>query len=153
MHIRVESEEDYDVVRSLNTAAFETSAEAKLVDILRAQAHPTVSLVTEIDGSVVGHILFSPVTLEGHSDTLVMGIGTALVREGLNQCRQAGVQGVVVLGHPSYYPRFGFKPSSEFGISCEYDVPEDVFMVMELHQNALRGKSGMIRYHAAFNDV
>jgi putative acetyltransferase len=167
MIIRVESETDIDGVRALNTAAFETSAEAKLVDILRAQAHPIISLVSEVDGIIVGHILFSPVTLEGDADLLIMGlgpmaaapthqrkgIGTALVREGLAHCRQAGAQAVVVLGHPTYYPRFGFKPSSTFGIRSTYDVPEDVFMVMELHPHALRGKNGLVRYHPAFNEI
>jgi len=167
MLIRVESEEDQDAVRALNTAAFETSVEAQLVDILRAQAHPIVSLISEIEGEVVGHILFSPVILDGDAEFLMMGlgpmavapthqrmgIGTALVREGLTQCRQAGTQAVVVLGHPTYYPRFGFKPSSTFGIRCVYDVPEDVFMAMELHANTLRGKGGLVRYHPAFNEV
>ena len=167
MLIRVEAEADIDDVRALNTAAFETSAEAILVDILRTQAHPIVSLVAEMDGIVVGHILFSPVTLEGNRNLLIMGlgpmaaapthqrmgIGTALIREGLTHCRQIGAQAVVVLGHPTYYPRFGFKPSSTFGLRCTYEVPEDVFMVLELHPHTLRGKSGLIRYHSAFDEI
>lgn len=165
--IRVETEKDQEAVTSLNLAAFETRAEADLVDALRAQAHPTVSLVAEMDGNVVGHILFSPVTLEAHPELLMMGlapmavdpdhqrtgIGSALVREGLAQCQELGACAVVVLGHPTYYPRFGFKPSSTFRIRCEYGVPEDVFMVMELRPGALDGKSGIVRYQAAFNDV
>jgi putative acetyltransferase len=165
--IRVETKKDREAVTSLNLAAFETRAEADLVDALRVQALPIVSLVAEIDGDVVGHILFSPVTLEEHPELLIMGlapmavdagyqrmgIGGALVREGLAQCREVGACAVVVLGHPTYYPRFGFKPSSKFGIGCEYDVPEDVFMMQEMQSGSLNGKSGIVRYHAAFKDV
>jgi predicted acetyltransferase len=72
------------------------------------------------------------------------GVGSALVRAGLEQCRQLGA--VVVLGHHAYYPRFGFSPSTRFGIGCEYDVPADAFMVFELHAGFLRGASGKVRY-------
>ena len=82
-----------------------------------------------------------------------MGIGGSLIREGLARCREVGACAVVVLGHPTYYPRFGFNPSSRFGIGCEYDVPDDVFMVQELRPGSLNGKSGIVRYHAAFKDV
>ena len=81
------------------------------------------------------------------------GIGSHLVREGLARCRAAGVAGVVVLGHAEYYPRFGFVPAQQFGLRCEYDVPADVFMALELTQGALRGVSGLVRYHAAFAAV
>jgi putative acetyltransferase len=75
------------------------------------------------------------------------------VRAGLEQCRQLGVAAVAVLGHSAYYPRFGFVPSTRFGISCEYEVPEDVFMVLELQAGVLVGASGTATYHAAFGDV
>jgi putative acetyltransferase len=81
------------------------------------------------------------------------GIGSALVNEGLKQCRQLGFSAVVVLGHAEYYPRFGFTPASRFGLGCEYDVPDDVFMVLELEQGALNGKAGTIHYHPAFASV
>lgn len=64
-----------------------------------------------------------------------------------------GFGAVVVLGHPEYYPRFGFSPSSHFGIGCEYQVPEDVFMAMELQAGYLRDATGTIKYHAAFRGV
>ena len=76
-----------------------------------------------------------------------------MVRAGLDACAKRGVGAVVVLGHPEYYPRFGFLPSSRFGIGCEYDVPEDVFMVKELQRGYLRGVTGIIKYHAAFGNV
>jgi putative acetyltransferase len=81
------------------------------------------------------------------------GIGSLLVLEGLKRCRGAGVAAVVVVGHAAYYPRFGFVPGSRFSIRCEYDVPDDVFLARELHDGALRGVSGTVRYHPAFASV
>ena len=167
MLIRDEMESDRDAVRVLNEAAFENDAEARLVDALREQAAPLVSLVAEQDGAIVGHILFTPVTLSGHEALTIMGlapmavaparqrqnIGSALVRAGLDRCRALGAGAVVVLGHPAFYPRFGFAPSSRFGIGCEYDVPEDAFMVVELEPGFLRGAPGTIRYHAVFRNL
>ncbi len=167
MLVREEDESDQDAVHAVNVSAFETSAEADLVDALRAQAQPIVSLVAEEGGEVVGHIMFSPVSLPEHPNLKLMGlapmavtgqhqrkgIGSALVRAGLEQCKQLGITAVVVLGHPEYYPRFGFAASSRFGIDSEYDVPEDVFMAMELQPGALNGRTGRVKYHAAFGDL
>ena len=167
MRIRAEEPADVATVREINAGAFETSAEADLVDLLRAQASPVVSLVADLDGRVAGHILFSPVTLDGQAHPLIMGlapmavasgnqrqgVGSALVREGLERCRQLGATAVVVLGHHDYYPRFGFVPASRYGVRCEYDVPDDVFMALELRAGALDGKPGTIRYHAAFAEL
>jgi len=167
MLIRAEKESDRDAVFAVNLSAFETPAEATLVDVLREQAQPVLSLVAEKNGNVVGHIMFSPVSLSENPDLKVMGlapmavapehqrkgIGSALVRAGLEQCRQLGFVAVVVLGHPEYYPRFGFSPSSRFGIDSEYEVPEEVFMAMELESEALSGKTGRVKYHNAFSKV
>jgi len=167
MHIRPERPADIAAVRAVNRAAFETDAEADLVDALRDQADPTVSLVADDAGRIVGHILFSPVTLTGHADLKIMGlapmavlptqqrrgIGSALVRAGLERCTELGCAAVIVLGHAQYYPRFGFIPASRFGIACEYDVTDDVFMALELEPQILRGRTGTIRYHAAFGLV
>jgi len=167
MLIREEREGDRASVRAVNTAAFETDAEARLVDALRERADPYVSLVAEEDGAVVGHIMFSPVVIEGSTDLRVMGlapmavgpghqrrgIGSALVREGLDRCRVLGVEAVVVLGHPDYYPRFGFLTASRFGIRSEYDAPDEAFMLLELARGALDGVSGVARYHDAFSDL
>ena len=167
MLIRVERPEDREAVHALNAAAFPTPAEADLVDTLRERASELVSLVAERDGHVIGHILFSPVVLAGHPgvrayglapmavapDEQRGGIGSALVRAGLERCAQRGVSSVVVLGHPEFYPRFGFEPASRFGIGSEYDVPDEVFMALELRPGSLDGKTGTIRYHAAFNEM
>ena len=167
VQVRVENESDLQAIRAVNQSAFETPSEAKLVDALRKQAQPIVSLVAEEDGQVVGHIMFSPVSLPTHSDFKIMGlapmavapehqnkgIGSALVKAGLDQCKQLGFSAVVVLGHPNYYPRFGFSPASKFCIESEYDVPDEVFMAMELMPDGLSGKSGKVRFHNAFSDV
>jgi putative acetyltransferase len=165
--VRSEQDNDRAAVRAVNAAAFESTAEADLVDALREQARPLVSLVAESGGIVVGHILFSPVTIDGRADLQIMGlapmavspeqqrrgVGIALVRAGLERCRKLGVGAIVVLGHPSYYPRFGFQPAARFAIGCEYDAPEDAFMLLELQPGYLRGVSGTARYHAAFKGL
>jgi len=167
MRVRSEESGDHAPIRSLNTAAFGRSAEADLVDTLRDTVNPLVSLVAEVGGTIVGHILFSPVSLTECEHLRVMGlgpmavgrehqrrgVGSALVRKGLRQCQRLGCQAVVVLGHPEYYPRFGFVPAVQHSIRSEYDVPDDVFMVTELEAGALRGVSGVARYDAAFRSV
>lgn len=167
MLIRAEQEEDRAVVHAVNLSAFETASEADLVDALREQAQPVVSLVAEDKGAIAGHIMFSPVSLSGHPGLKMMGlapmavvpeqqrkgIGSALIRAGLEQCKQLGFIAVVVLGHPEYYPRFGFTPSTRFGIVSEYEVPEEVFMATELQPAALSGRTGTVKYHAAFGSV
>ena len=164
MIVRPEHEQDRSTIHDVTSLAFGTSAEADLVDTLRVEVQPVVSLVAEVGGVVVGHIMFSPVSLSESPALAVMGlapmavspahqrtgVGTALVREGLVQCRQQGAVAVVVLGHPDYYPRFGFAPASRFGIDSEYSVPDDVFMALELSPGALDGARGRIRYHPAF---
>jgi putative acetyltransferase len=164
MVIRLEEPRDIPAIHQVNRQAFETAVEADLVDALRRQADPLVSLVAIVDDAVAGHILFSPVTLSSDPQARIMGLapmavlparqrqglGTALVRAGLEACRHLASEAVVVLGHAEYYPRFGFAPASRYGLSCEYDVPDEVFMATELTPGALNGKSGVIRYHAAF---
>jgi putative acetyltransferase len=81
------------------------------------------------------------------------GIGSALVRDGLETCKRIGASAVVVVGHATYYPRFGFASASRFGLRCQYDVPDDVFMATELDPGALKGVAETIRYHPAFDTV
>ncbi len=167
MIVRVEQRQDCPSVRAVNTLAFESAAEANLVDALRERAHPVVSLVAEEASEVIGHIMFTPVSLGGCPELKVMGlapmavapahhrkgIGTALVRAGLEHCRQLGFGAVVVLGHSSYYPRFGFQPSARFGIGSEYEAPEEAFMLVELQPGYMQGATGTVKFHAAFRDV
>jgi len=163
--VRPETPADYASVRRVHEYAFEQAAEADLVEALRRTVRSYLSLVAEVDGRVVGHIFFSPVTVEsgpaaftalGLAPMAVLpehqrrGVGTALVRQGLAACAASGHPLVVVLGHPSYYPRFGFEPAAPRGLRSEYDVPDEVFMVAELEPGALAGRGGLVKYHAAF---
>ena len=167
MRIRPETDADHATVRAVNEAAFETPAEADLVEGLRRRDISLISLVAEVEGVVVGHILFSPVSLAAHDHLNLMGlapmavvpdyqrkgIGSALVRQGLVRCKDLGICAVVVVGHAEYYPRFGFVSAERYGLRCEYDVPADVFMVAELEGGALTGASGLVRYDDAFAGV
>jgi putative acetyltransferase len=159
-----------------------------LVDRLRTTASPYVSLVAVASdvseeerqhvsrsarrhvsrAEVVGHIFFSPVTVEraprqalwmGLAPMAVQperqrrGIGSALVRGGLAACRALGAHGVVVLGHPQYYPRFGFAPAARFGLRSTYSVPDDTFMALELAPGARASVGGLVRYAPAFDEL
>ena len=166
--VRAEKTEDRDAVHRVNELAFGQSNEADLVDALRTNASPLISLVAIAEEQVVGHICFSPVTIEsdvgvftamGLAPMAVLpeyqnqGIGSQLVRAGLKECQSVGHYIVVVLGHPNYYPRFGFAPASLKGLRSEYDVPDEVFMVTELVPGALGGRSGFVKYHSEFAKV
>ncbi len=167
MRIRDEQPSDFAAIHALNARTFPTDAEARLVDALREAADPVVSLVAEQDRTLIGHIMFTPVTLDENPALRLMGlapmavaeayqrsgVGSALVREGLERCRALGAQAVVVLGHSSYYPKFGFLSSVSFGIKSEYDVDSEVFMAMELQPGALAQVSGTVRYHPAFATI
>ena len=162
--VRAETAADIDAIANLTRHAFNNEAEVKLITTLRQQCDDCVALVAEQHGKVVGHILFSPATLEHYPDTRLMvlapmavsnvlqhqGIGSALVRAGLEQCKKRGIQAVVVLGHPAYYPRFGFVPASGYGIRCPWPVADEAFMLLQLTDAALSGKTGQVLYHPAF---
>jgi putative acetyltransferase len=166
--IRVELEGDRQGVRQVNEAGFGQPAEADLVDALRSAGAAEVSLVAEADGQIVGHILFSPISVAeaGESQRIAglapmavlpsyqrRGIGPLLVKQSREDCRRAGVQAVVVLGHPDYYLRLGFRRASTFGLRCEFDAPDEAFMALELTPNVLSGNGGEIRYHPAFKNA
>jgi putative acetyltransferase len=168
MIVRREKTEDIPFIFKVNIESFSTDAEANLVDMLREQALPLISCVAEDEGTIVGHILFTPVTLIDQNPSVSLaglgpmavlpayrnkGVGTLLVEQGLEECRKEGFGAVVVLGHEDYYPRFGFVPSVAYGISSNYDVPPEMFMIMELKKKALKGLQGIITYHQLFNGV
>ena len=168
MEIRYEKPGDISAIHRVNEAAFETGAESDLVDALRDKKAHIISMVAEKENRIIGHILFSPVTLtaEGSEVTLLglapmavlpgyqkQGIGSKLVDNGLEESRRKGYPAVVVLGHPDYYPRFGFVPSRKYSITSEYDVPPEVFMIIELQPGILAGKSGIAKYHEAFAEL
>ena len=166
--VRAEAPEDHGAVRRVNELAFEGGTEANLIDALRENGAAHVSLVAEDAGEVVGHILFSPVTVESAGvdweatglapmsvlpDFQGRGVGSALVREGLKECLRRGQEIVFVLGHADYYPRFGFRTAGPLGVTCEFPSPEENFMVAELRPGALAGRKGLVRYRPEFQDV
>ncbi|HET9831751.1 MAG TPA: N-acetyltransferase [Vicinamibacterales bacterium] len=167
VEIRAERTDDVVAIRDVNLHAFGGPGESRLVDALRAANKAVVSLVAEADGQVVGHILFSPVTITncplsfrgvGLAPMSVLpefqsrGIGSRLVREGLAACKQAGYDIVVVLGHVGYYPRFGFARATDHGLENEYGAV-DAFMVLELNKGALKTISGLVRFAPEFQEA
>ena len=167
VRIRPETADDIPAIHQVNVAAFGRSGEADLVDALRRREAYILSLVAEKDGQVVGHILFTPVRIVGEQeweavalgpvavlpDYQSRGIGAQLIRAGMAACHERGDDIVAVLGHPAYYPRFGFAPSARVGIKSEYNVPDEVFMITELRQGALAGRTGVVKYQPEFNEV
>ncbi|MCK4898277.1 MAG: N-acetyltransferase, partial [Anaerolineales bacterium] len=149
--IREETLSDQDAVRQINELAFEQGPEATLVDKLRASCDRYVSFVAVDQGAVIGHILFTPVTLDGSSVVGMglapmgvlpshqrQGVGSLLVRHGLDYLRQSGCPFVIVLGHPNYYPRFGFEPASRYKLSSQWEgVPDEAFMVVVFDNKVL----------------
>ena len=166
MDISIRLEEPHDVVAvgETNEQAFGTRLEAALVDTLRGTPD-SIALVATVDDRVIGHILFTPVTIEPATAVSVAGlapmsvrptyqregVGGQLIRAGLEECRRRGYKAVVVVGHPEYYPRFGFVPAHTKGLACEFPVPPEAFMVLELYADALAGVCGVVRYRPEFS--
>ncbi|MBV9507393.1 MAG: N-acetyltransferase [Acidobacteriia bacterium] len=163
LYIRYEQPSDGEQIRNVNEAAFGCSDEAELIDRLREEKVILLSLVAEVDGQIVGHILFSRMLIEttqgpvpavslapmavlpdhqGHQ------VGSQLVRRGLAELRERGERVVIVLGHEEYYPRFGFSPEKARYLDSPF--PPDAFMALELSDGALAGVHGTVRYPAAF---
>ena len=167
--IREEQPGDEASIRTVNRRAFETGMEADLVDRLRERCEERISLVAQLGDAVVGHILFTPALAEagtrhikgmGLAPMAVLpeyqgkGVGSALVRDGLEQVRAAGYPFVIVLGHPDYYPRFGFERADAYGLTSEYEgVPPEAFMIKVFDREALQGASGVVRYRPEFAET
>ncbi|PIG91729.1 N-acetyltransferase [Gloeocapsopsis sp. IPPAS B-1203] len=165
--IRCENLLDASAIYNVHTQAFERENEAQLVKNIRHSDRyiPQLSLVAEVDNTVVGHILFSYIDLIGEKTLRVLslaplavvpqfqrqGIGSALVQVGLETADTMGEALVIVLGHPQFYPRFGFQPSVNYGIESPFPVPEDVFMVKLLTN--YQGFKGKVVYPPTFQEV
>jgi len=173
--IRPEKPTDAAAIHAVHAAGFATDAEARLVDALRATGRLTVSLVAETDSKIVGHVAFSPVTVMGDDDETPdespsdvtglglapvavlashrrRGIAAALIREGIANCRAAGVGFIVVLGDPAYYHCFGFEPASRFGLRDEYGGG-DAFQVMALSADSMPTGGGLVKYVEQFGQL
>jgi putative acetyltransferase len=159
--IRREQPQDVTEIRRVNVRAFGRDQEASVVDKLRKDCNSILSLVAFTDGKVVGHILFSPVVVEGKHGRLVgtglaplavlpeyqrKGIGTQLMKMGISRIKEGGCPYIIVIGEPEYYTRFGFEQAGRFGISCEWNVPYETFMILILDRKAVNGITGVARY-------
>lgn len=171
MIIRPENKADSETIHALLETAFETPGEARLVRKLNNAGQSTLSLVADIDHQIVGHIYFTPVTIEGEGVRLDAvglgplavlpefqgrGIGSALVRRGLDDLHRAGHRLVVVMGEPSFYSRFGFVTSIGHGINSQFEVPDEYFMIAELEPGQLAAhgdKPATIVYLPEFSEV
>ncbi len=165
--IREEKPEDQESVRQVTLAAFGGGPEAALVEKLRLACDDYLGFVAVEDGHVVGHLLFTPVTLDGSGVVGMglapmavspahqrMGIGSRLVRHGLEHLRQSGCPFVVVLGHPEYYPRFGFERASAHRLRSQWEgVPDEAFMVAVFDREALPQAGGVARYRPEFDET
>jgi len=161
--IRHERPEDAQAIRIVNTAAFPTPDESRLVDALREAGHLSISLVAEVGGRTVGHIAFSPVDVANDGTALGAGlgpvavlpecqgrgIGAALIRAGIAECASTGVGFVVLLGNPQYYERFGFRPGYRWKLDNEYGA-RDEFMALEIVPDSIPSAGGLVRYCAEF---
>mgnify|MGYP001811876068 FL=1 len=165
--IRKEQPGDQDAVRRVNIAAFDNGPEAALVDKLRISCEDYLAFVAVEDGTVVGHILFTPVTVDG-CGAVGMGlapmavlpsyqhqdIGSQLIRDGLAHLHRSGCPFVVVLGHPGFYPRFGFEPASRYHLCSQWEgVPDEAFMVVIYDADVLPRAGSVVRYRDEFNDA
>ncbi len=167
--IRSEQPEDVAAVREINEIAFGEPTEADIVDSLRRACRDVVSLVAAEGDRIWGHILFSPVSVTrgreliqgmGLAPMAVLperqrqGIGSRLVQAGIDLLKSQNCPFVIVVGHPEYYPRFGFTPASRRGLRCQWDgVPDDAFMVLVLDEKAMAGASGLASYRKEFDQA
>jgi len=162
--IRPETTNDVAAIHVVEASAFGRDDEAALVDALRTLNQDFNSLVAALGDEIVGHICFSRLSIEGGSeDSTVLalaplavlpehqrhGIGSMLVQAGLEECRRRNADAVFVVGHPDYYSRFGFRPASEVGVRCEFEVPDQAFRVIKVRPNTVT--PGVLRYPQPFH--
>ncbi|MBD3184578.1 GNAT family N-acetyltransferase [Candidatus Poribacteria bacterium] len=167
--IRKEKEKDYKNIFKVNKLAFGQEDESRLVEQIRSTDNfiPDLSLVAEVDNNIVGYILFSKIKILGSSifDTLALapmavlpkfqglGIGSELIKEGMEKAKELGFNSIIVLGHKDYYPKYGFKKASGWKIKCPFEVPDEAFMAIELSDKALEDKAGIVVYPDEFMET
>lgn len=168
--IRLETVADKAAIRNILISCFDTDLEAKLVEQLRVDSEPFISLLaidSNQENKVIGVVVFSPMSFNGADFTVdcfglapfavlpshqSQGIGAQLVRTGINECRSLGAKALAVLGDPNYYQRFGFEDAARYGMESVYkDLPPGAFMLNELQPGWLNEKHGVVHYHPAFN--
>lgn len=170
VNIHPETKDDYTKITEINDLAFGQKNEGKLIEKLRRSENfnPELSLVAELKGEIIGHILFYPIKINAGSvqfSSLAlgpmsvipayqrMGAGSQLVVQGLQVAKKLGHKSVIVVGHPEYYPKFGFRQASHWNIKAPFEVPDNAFLAMELVKNELNNNSGVVEYPKEFHDV
>lgn len=164
IEVREERPGDVAAIRDLNQRAFEQDQEGNIVDALRSNGGALLSLVATANRQVVGHIMYSTISVGSLRGAALgpmavlpelqrQGIGSKLVEAGNRQIKQGGCPFIIVVGHPEFYPRFGFRPARARGITCEWDLPEEVFMLLVLDEAEMEGVSGLAKYRDEFSSV
>jgi putative acetyltransferase len=164
IEIREEHPADVAAIRDVNASAFGQNLEANIVDALRSNGAILLSLVAILQGRVVGHIMYSPASIGSTMGAALgpmavlpahqrQGIGSRLIDAGNRKLEIARCPFILVVGHAAYYPRFGFRPASTYGIVCEWDVPDNVFMVLVTDPEKICEVSGLARYRPEFSNV
>jgi putative acetyltransferase len=169
MEIRQEKQEDINEIRALNERAFGQPQEANIIDKLRSNCEGLLSLVAIENEKIAGHILFSPAVIEGQHGIIKgmglapmavlpemqrQGTGTQLVKTGIENLKKMQCPFIIVLGHPEYYPRFGFERASLYGIKCQWEgIPDEAFMVLRLDKSTMNPVSGLAKYRDEFNEA
>ena len=164
IEIRDEHADDATAIRDLHRQAFGQDQEGNLVEALRSNGAVSLSLVATLGGHVVGHILYSPLSVSEVQGVALgpmavlpehhhRGIGSELVEAGNRRLKEARCPFIIVVGHADFYRRFGFEPASTRGITCEWELPDEVFMVLALDSAQMQGVSGLAKYRREFSDV
>ncbi len=169
IEVRKENSNDYEAVRIVNNLAFGQHEEGNVVDKIREACEEIISLVAVESDKIVGHILFSPATIEKDGQTFTgmglapmavlpdyqkQGIGSLLVNDGIKRVKQLNFPFVIVLGHPEYYPKFGFERASKFGLKTQWEgIPDEAFMAMILDYEVMRGVKGIAYYRKEFDEA
>ncbi len=167
--IRKEQAEDVHRIRFIHEKAFGRIQEADVINKLHLNCHELLSLIALHEDQLIGHILFSPATIEGDHGVLEgmglapvavlpdyqrKGIGSKLVRSGMDILEKNSCPFIIVLGHPHYYPRFGFETASKYGVRCQWEgVPDEAFMILCLDKSKSNNVSGIARYRGEFDEA